>query len=75
MSKYKHLRVVGEEYEPTVEEQLAASKKFNKATVVLIIIMIVMMSIMIMRMDQWATEYQGLEERYEKLYEDLKGVQ
>ena len=39
MSKYGHLRVVGKEYGPTVEEQLAASKKFNKAAVVMMVIM------------------------------------
>ena len=73
MSKYGHLRVVGKEYGPTVEEQLAASRKFNKAAVVMIVIMMIMMCFMLRSMRNWVTEYQGLEERYEQLYMDLKG--
>lgn len=73
MSKYGNLRVNEKEYGPTVEEQLAASRKFNKAAVVMIVIMMIMMCFMIRSMRNWATEYQGLEERYEQLCMDLKG--
>lgn len=62
-----------QEHGPTAEEQLAASRKFNKAAVVMIIIMMIIMCFMLRSMRNWATEYQGLEERYEQLYMDLKG--
>ena len=58
---------------PTFEEQLAASRKFNKAAVVMIVIMMIMMCFMLRSIRNWATEYQGLEERYEQLCMDLKG--
>lgn len=73
MSKYGHLRVVGKEYGPTVEEQLAASRKFNKAAVVMMVIMMILMCFMLRSLNHWAAEYEVMEQRYEQLYEELKG--
>lgn len=55
------------------EKELRAAKRFNKVAVVLIIFMLSVMSAMLNSMKQCVVQYELLERRYEKLYEEVKG--
>lgn len=59
--------------EPTVEEELAAAKRFNKAAVVIIILLMILSCSMLHSLQQAVNDFAVLEQQYEQLYEDLKG--
>lgn len=59
--------------EPTIEEELAAAKFFNKVAVVIIIFLMILAAGMLNSLEKATTDFEILEQKYEQLYEDLKG--
>lgn len=57
-----------------MEKELNASKKFNKAAIIIIIVMLILMSVMAINMRHLAEQYRSLELRYEELYEERADI-
>ena len=55
------------------EMELKASKRFNKVAGILIIIMLTIMCFMLKDLSYYANQFEKMENRYEELYEELKG--
>lgn len=58
----------------SLNAQLTASKRFNKAAIAMIVIMLILMSFMLTDMQHLTNQYEQLEKNYEKLYEEVKAV-
>lgn len=56
-----------------MEKELKIAKRMNKAVMILIVVMLILMNVLVLDLARLKKQYDQLEVRYMKLYEEMAG--